>query len=144
LLNTEQRELKMNTTMNNQSTEQPPLDGLKELLEDGNAEDFMRRVPVPKHQLQAILSELTTARQRVAELEKYQNFLQESMARVAQAEGISTPLLLMAMAENNEQTYTDLLVKHIVSQKEAAQATITAQSGEIEALKAQLKIQNGS
>lgn len=45
-------------------------------------------------------------------------FLKESMARVAQEFGISTPFVLMAMAETNEQTYTDILIKHIQSTRQ--------------------------
>jgi hypothetical protein len=53
--------------------------------------------------------------QRVCELEARVDFLNKSLVQVAEASGISTPLMLWAMADSDNQTYADLLVKHVAS-----------------------------
>jgi hypothetical protein len=46
------------------------------------------------------------------------SYLKESMSRIAKEFGITTPLILISMAENNEETYTDILIKYIRKERE--------------------------
>lgn len=39
--------------------------------------------------------------------------LESSLIRIAEAHGVNSPLVLIAMAENDEETYADLLAKYI-------------------------------
>ena len=53
-------------------------------------------------------------------------YTRDSLARIANLFGIEDPMQLIALADNNEDTYTDLLIKHISTNTgEAIQALQT-------------------
>jgi hypothetical protein len=54
-----------------------------------------------------------TYEKTIASLTETLEFYKKSMKRIANAVGIETPLQLIALAENNEENYVDLLLKHI-------------------------------
>lgn len=62
------------------------------------------------------------------------SLLKETMANIAQEFGISTPLLLMAMAENNEETYADILLRHIRKERESSVARLATAEQEVSRL----------
>lgn len=51
-----------------------------------------------------------------------EEFYRKSLVRVAKASGIEEPIQLIALAENNEQNYVDLLVLHIERLRERAES----------------------
>ena len=48
-----------------------------------------------------------------AALREEVEFHRNALERTAKAAGVTTPLILIGMAENNEQSYADLLVKFV-------------------------------
>jgi hypothetical protein len=59
---------------------------------------------------------VTRLREQVGEMRKTEDFYKQSMTRVAAEFGITSPLQMIARAENNEQTYADILIKIIREQ----------------------------
>lgn len=59
-------------------------------------------------------TELTKAQLKVENkrLREEKKYLLESMRRMANGMGIEDPIQLIAMAKDDEETYTDILVKH--------------------------------
>jgi hypothetical protein len=59
------------------------------------------------------MNDIEQLRAEVARLNAEVEFYRTGMTKVAEAVGVTTPLELIMLAENNEETYVDLLIKWI-------------------------------
>jgi hypothetical protein len=85
----------------------------------GEASSRCNPQPALRHVPEIILrgrGQVTRLREQVGEMRKTEDFYKQSMTRVAAEFGITSPLQMIARAENNEQTYADILIKIIREQ----------------------------
>jgi len=65
----------------------------------------------------ALAQDVGALRQKVVELEDCKARLYKSFERIARAHGITTPLQLIGMAQDNDENYAEVLARHVEQQQ---------------------------